>query len=123
MIVTTIIFGAVFWQKGKEINTHRDLFNVFGSINVFFYGLFICTASLLSTAVYTIFILFSGFLILGPMVNCGEDVTKVDTKPDGTCRVKAKSESECLDLRNRILADDTFLIDPSVLLLMEISKE
>ncbi|CAI8590962.1 unnamed protein product [Vicia faba] len=67
MIVTTIIFGAVFWQKGKEINTHRDLFNVFGSINVFFYGLFICTASLLSTAVYTIFILFSGFLILGPI--------------------------------------------------------
>lgn len=34
------------------------------------------------------------------MINCGEDVTEVEVKPDGSWRVKAKSESERLDLGN-----------------------
>ncbi|KAJ1381705.1 Zinc finger, PHD-type [Sesbania bispinosa] len=36
--------------------------------------------------------------ITSMMVNCGEDVTEVEVKPDGSWRVKAKSESERLDL-------------------------
>lgn len=34
------------------------------------------------------------------MLNCGEDVTEIEVKPDGSWRVKAKSESERLDLGN-----------------------
>ncbi|AES88651.1 putative chromatin regulator PHD family [Medicago truncatula] len=36
--------------------------------------------------------------ITSMMINCGEDVTEVEVKPDGSWRVKAKSESERLDL-------------------------
>ncbi|PNY08471.1 pleiotropic drug resistance protein 3-like, partial [Trifolium pratense] len=48
MIVAAIIFGAVFWQKGKEINTQQDLFNVFGSmyIAVIFLGINYCSTIL-----------------------------------------------------------------------------
>ncbi|CAL5211295.1 unnamed protein product [Lathyrus oleraceus] len=34
------------------------------------------------------------------MINCGEDVTEVEVKPDGSWRVKTKSESERLELGN-----------------------
>ena len=34
------------------------------------------------------------------MMNCGEEVTEVEVKPDGSWRVKAKSENERLDLGN-----------------------
>ncbi|XP_061359023.1 E3 SUMO-protein ligase SIZ1-like [Gastrolobium bilobum] len=38
--------------------------------------------------------------ITSKMINCGEEVTEVEVKPDGSWRVKAKSESERLDLGN-----------------------
>ncbi|XP_028241531.1 pleiotropic drug resistance protein 3-like isoform X2 [Glycine soja] len=48
MIVCAIIFGAVFWQKGKKINNQQDLFNVLGSmyIAVIFLGLNYCSTIL-----------------------------------------------------------------------------
>lgn len=48
MVGAAIIFGAVFWQKGKEINTQQDLFNVFGSmyIAVIFLGINYCSTIL-----------------------------------------------------------------------------
>uniref|UniRef100_A0A2N9E6E2 ABC transporter domain-containing protein n=1 Tax=Fagus sylvatica TaxID=28930 RepID=A0A2N9E6E2_FAGSY len=48
MIVAALLFGAVFWQKGKEINTEQDLFNIFGSmyIAVIFLGLNNCSTVL-----------------------------------------------------------------------------
>ncbi|XP_004508092.1 pleiotropic drug resistance protein 3-like isoform X2 [Cicer arietinum] len=48
MIVAAILFGAVFWQKGNEINTQQDLFNVFGSmyIAVIFLGINYCSTIL-----------------------------------------------------------------------------
>ncbi|CAJ1940722.1 unnamed protein product [Sphenostylis stenocarpa] len=48
MIVCAIIFGAVFWQKGNEINNQQDLFNVLGSmyIAVIFLGLNYCSTIL-----------------------------------------------------------------------------
>lgn len=48
MVVCAIIFGAVFWQKGNEINNQQDLFNVLGSmyIAVIFLGLNYCSTIL-----------------------------------------------------------------------------
>ncbi|XP_027917974.1 pleiotropic drug resistance protein 3-like [Vigna unguiculata] len=48
MIVCAIIFGAVFWQKGNEINNQQDLFNVLGSmyIAVIFLGINYCSTIL-----------------------------------------------------------------------------
>ncbi|XP_061351433.1 pleiotropic drug resistance protein 3-like isoform X2 [Gastrolobium bilobum] len=48
MVVAAIIFGAVFWQKGKEINNQQDLFNVLGSmyIAVIFLGINYCSTIL-----------------------------------------------------------------------------
>ncbi|KAK7388064.1 hypothetical protein VNO78_22868 [Psophocarpus tetragonolobus] len=48
MIVCSIIFGAVFWQKGTKINNQQDLFNVLGSmyIAVIFLGLNYCSTIL-----------------------------------------------------------------------------
>ncbi|TKY54311.1 Pleiotropic drug resistance protein 3 [Spatholobus suberectus] len=48
MVACAIIFGAVFWQKGNEINNQQDLFNVLGSmyIAVIFLGLNYCSTIL-----------------------------------------------------------------------------
>ncbi|KAL1334319.1 hypothetical protein HN51_063249 [Arachis hypogaea] len=48
MVVAAVIFGAVFWQKGKEINNQQDLFNIFGSmyIAVIFLGVNYCSTIL-----------------------------------------------------------------------------
>ncbi|WVZ10429.1 hypothetical protein V8G54_014959 [Vigna mungo] len=48
MIVCAIIFGAVFWQKGNQINNQQDLFNVLGSmyIAVIFLGINYCSTIL-----------------------------------------------------------------------------
>ncbi|KAK7404685.1 hypothetical protein VNO78_05641 [Psophocarpus tetragonolobus] len=40
--------------------------------------------------------------ITSMMVNCGEEITEVEVKPDGSWRVKAKSESERLELGNLV---------------------
>ncbi|XWS08431.1 hypothetical protein CRYUN_Cryun40dG0002000 [Craigia yunnanensis] len=36
ILVSSLLFGAVFWQKAKEINNEQDLFNILGSIYVAF---------------------------------------------------------------------------------------
>ncbi|XP_050239632.1 pleiotropic drug resistance protein 3-like isoform X3 [Quercus robur] len=48
IIAAALLFGAVFWQKGKEINTEQDLFNIFGSMYmaVIFLGLNNCSTVL-----------------------------------------------------------------------------
>ncbi|XP_027333867.1 pleiotropic drug resistance protein 3-like isoform X1 [Abrus precatorius] len=48
MVVAAIIFGAVFWQKGNDINNQQDLFNVLGSmyIAVIFLGINYCSTIL-----------------------------------------------------------------------------
>ncbi|KAI9109270.1 hypothetical protein K1719_019893 [Acacia pycnantha] len=48
MVVAAVIFGAVFWQKGKEINNEQDLFNILGSmyIAVIFLGINNCSSIL-----------------------------------------------------------------------------
>ncbi|KAI4344717.1 hypothetical protein L6164_011911 [Bauhinia variegata] len=48
MIVASALFGAVFWQKGKEIHTQQDLFNILGSmyIAVIFLGINNCSSVL-----------------------------------------------------------------------------
>ncbi|KAI4335067.1 hypothetical protein L6164_013748 [Bauhinia variegata] len=40
-IVASLFFGALFWQKGQEINNQQDLFNILGSmyLSVIFLGL------------------------------------------------------------------------------------
>ncbi|KAM7279762.1 hypothetical protein ACFE04_006896 [Oxalis oulophora] len=41
MIVSSVLFGVVFWQKGKDLKNEQDLFNILGSmyIAVIFLGL------------------------------------------------------------------------------------
>lgn len=48
MIAAAVMFGAVFWQKGKEMNNEQDVFNVLGSmyIAVIFLGLNNCSSVL-----------------------------------------------------------------------------
>ncbi|KAK9991985.1 hypothetical protein SO802_026970 [Lithocarpus litseifolius] len=48
IIAAALLFGAVFWQKGKEINTEQDLFNILGSMYmaVIFLGLNNCSTVL-----------------------------------------------------------------------------
>ncbi|XVF66043.1 hypothetical protein PTKIN_Ptkin10aG0002400 [Pterospermum kingtungense] len=48
MIFSSILFGAVFWQKGKEINNQQDLFDILGSmyIAVIFLGINNCSSVL-----------------------------------------------------------------------------
>ncbi|KAG6759849.1 hypothetical protein POTOM_036342 [Populus tomentosa] len=45
MIVASLLFGMVFWQKGKEINNEQDLINILGSMYtaVIFLGLNNCS--------------------------------------------------------------------------------
>lgn len=45
MIVASLLFGIVFWQKGKEINNEQDLINMLGSmyIAVIFLGINNCS--------------------------------------------------------------------------------
>ncbi|KAI5574317.1 hypothetical protein BDE02_10G138200 [Populus trichocarpa] len=45
MIVASLLFGIVFWQKGKEINNEQDLINILGSmyIAVIFLGINNCS--------------------------------------------------------------------------------
>uniref|UniRef100_A0A7N0UHR1 ABC transporter domain-containing protein n=1 Tax=Kalanchoe fedtschenkoi TaxID=63787 RepID=A0A7N0UHR1_KALFE len=46
--IAAIIFGAVFWQKGQDINNEQDLFTILGSmyISVIFLGVNICSTVL-----------------------------------------------------------------------------
>ncbi|XP_062143567.1 pleiotropic drug resistance protein 3-like isoform X2 [Alnus glutinosa] len=48
MIAAALLFGAVFWQKGKDIKNEQDLFNILGSmyIAVIFLGLNNCSSIL-----------------------------------------------------------------------------
>ncbi|KAK6254300.1 hypothetical protein SCA6_015605 [Theobroma cacao] len=48
MLVSSLLFGAVFWQKAKEINNEQDLFNILGSmyIAVIFLGINNCSTVL-----------------------------------------------------------------------------
>ncbi|XP_024922481.2 pleiotropic drug resistance protein 3 [Ziziphus jujuba] len=48
LIVSSLLFGAIFWQKGKDIKTEQDLFNIFGSmyIAVIFLGINNCSTVL-----------------------------------------------------------------------------
>ncbi|KAG2721209.1 hypothetical protein I3843_02G058000 [Carya illinoinensis] len=48
VIAAALVFGAVFWQKGKEIKTEQDLFNILGSMYsaVIFLGLNNCSSVL-----------------------------------------------------------------------------
>ncbi|KAL5782767.1 hypothetical protein ACOSP7_007796 [Xanthoceras sorbifolium] len=48
MTVAAVLFGLLFWQKGKEINNEQDLFNIMGSmyIAVIFLGINNCSTVL-----------------------------------------------------------------------------
>ncbi|WOL10237.1 pleiotropic drug resistance protein 3-like isoform X1 [Canna indica] len=48
MMLIAIIFGAVFWQQGKEINNAQDVFNILGSmfLPLMFFGINNCTTVL-----------------------------------------------------------------------------
>lgn len=48
MIVASLLFGALFWQKGQHIETEQDLFNIFGSmyIAIIFLGINNCSTVL-----------------------------------------------------------------------------
>ncbi|PKI43082.1 hypothetical protein CRG98_036561 [Punica granatum] len=48
MVISSLLFGALFWQKGQDIANEQDLFNVFGSmyIAVIFLGLNYCSSVL-----------------------------------------------------------------------------
>ncbi|KAK9289059.1 hypothetical protein L1049_017530 [Liquidambar formosana] len=46
MIALAVLFGVVFWQKGKDINNEQDLFSILGSmyIAVIFLGISYCSS-------------------------------------------------------------------------------
>ncbi|CAM8903086.1 unnamed protein product [Rhodiola kirilowii] len=46
--IAAIIFGAVFWQRGQDINNEQDLFTILGSmyVSVIFLGVNICSTVL-----------------------------------------------------------------------------
>ncbi|KAL1334327.1 hypothetical protein HN51_063258 [Arachis hypogaea] len=48
VIAASLLFGAVFWKKGKNIDNQQDLFNVFSSmfIAVFIFGINNCSSVL-----------------------------------------------------------------------------
>ncbi|OVA16669.1 ABC transporter-like [Macleaya cordata] len=48
MIVSSLLFGLVFWQQGRKINSQQSLFNVFGSMfsAVIFLGINNCSSVL-----------------------------------------------------------------------------
>ncbi|KAM0962434.1 hypothetical protein ACFX2A_022042 [Malus domestica] len=48
MIAVSVMFGVIFWQKGKEINNEQDLMNILGStyIAVIFLGVTNCSGVL-----------------------------------------------------------------------------
>ncbi|XP_039165952.1 pleiotropic drug resistance protein 3 [Eucalyptus grandis] len=48
MVVASLLFGALFWQKGQHIETEQDLFNIFGSmfIAIIFLGVNNCSTVL-----------------------------------------------------------------------------
>ncbi|XP_048225566.1 pleiotropic drug resistance protein 3 isoform X1 [Ricinus communis] len=48
MVAASFLFGALFWQRGKEINNQQDLFIMFGSMYtaVIFFGINNCSSVL-----------------------------------------------------------------------------
>ncbi|XP_077217702.1 pleiotropic drug resistance protein 3-like isoform X2 [Tasmannia lanceolata] len=48
MITSSLIFGALFWKRGKKINDQQDLFTILGSMyaSVVFFGINCCSSVL-----------------------------------------------------------------------------